>query len=87
MPYDLATALELWTAYRDHGILPRTGGYLDQPRSWRAVIRFISSRHSPIYRQHMREQDEQRSNTKHSGKYEGDLPVADGWKSLNWIED
>ena len=51
LPCDLATALELWTAW-EKGVMPRAGGYLQQPRWWRALIRFLNSRHAPISAQH-----------------------------------
>lgn len=82
LPYDLATALELWTAWRDHGTLPRAGGYLDQPRAWRSTIRFMNSRHAPIHAAHLREQDEERENRgrRAEGGYDdSDLPIAQGW--------
>lgn len=66
--------------------MARAGGLLDQPRWWRAVIRLISSRHSPIY-------DEYRAQQKADGDKperdsgeawaHGDMPVADGWDALN----
>lgn len=47
LPCDLSTALELWAAW-DKGVMPRAGGYLQQPRWWRALMRFLNSRHAPI---------------------------------------
>lgn len=87
LPCDLDTALELWTGYRDHGILARAGGYLDQPRWWRNLMRLISSRHSPISDQHRAEQatDDSKPERGHGGEAwaHGDIPIADGWDALN----
>lgn len=82
LPCDFGTALELWTAYKDKGIMPRAGGYLDQPRWWRNLVRFMNSRHSPIYAAYEREQEAKRGATGDSYA-DGDMPVADGFAALN----
>jgi len=45
LPWSWATCTELWTAWREHGVMPLRGGYLDQPRAWRQMLRFFSSRY------------------------------------------
>lgn len=87
LPCDFATALELWIAYKEHGVMARSGGLLDQPRWWRTVIRLISSRHSPIYDQHRAQQKADSDKPKQGSGGEAwereGLPVADGWDALN----
>lgn len=39
--YPLETALALWKAWDDHGIMAVAGGYLDQPRQWTRMIELI----------------------------------------------
>lgn len=71
LPCDFDTALELWAGW-EKGILPRAGGYLDQPRWFRQLMRLLNSRHAPIYQQHM------------AAKYpDQNKPDSDG---TQWIE-
>jgi hypothetical protein len=39
----------LWLAWKDHHVMPRGGGYLDQPRWWLKLIGFFNTRYNPIY--------------------------------------
>lgn len=83
--YPFATAISLWLAWRDHGTMPRAGGYLDQPRRWQRMIDIFNSLHSPIYRQYMAEKYPEKPETP-DVTGDGYLPVANGWNGLNWIE-
>lgn len=83
LPCDFGTALELWTAWRDKGIMARAGGLLDQPRWWRNLMRFISARHAPVYAAYMREQEEKRGKPQQDEQQDGDMRVADGFAALN----
>lgn len=40
--YDRATLLFLWTAYRDHGLMPLAGGIFDQPAVWLDAMRVLN---------------------------------------------
>lgn len=42
--WDLAEAMHLYSAY-EKGILPRAGGYLDQPRAFRQLIELFNMRY------------------------------------------
>jgi hypothetical protein len=44
LPYALDTCIDLWYAWNDHGVTPLPGGYLDQPRKWRALIHLLNGR-------------------------------------------
>lgn len=46
--YPLETALLLWRGWEDHGVLPRAGGILDQPRQWQRLIQTLNHRLSVI---------------------------------------
>lgn len=47
--YPLAKAFDLWTAWKDHNVMPRRGGYLDQPRRWRTMIHAMNRRYALAY--------------------------------------
>lgn len=47
--YSLALALDLWTAWVDHNVMPRRGGYLDQPRRWQRLIHTMNRRYNAAY--------------------------------------
>lgn len=51
--------------------MPRAGGYLQQPRWWRNVIRFLNDRHAPISAAYM------------AAKYPSEGKQND---TTNWIE-
>ena len=44
LPYPFDLALDLFLAYKDHGVMESAGGYLDQSRAWRGTIRFFQWR-------------------------------------------
>lgn len=54
LPYDLDTCLELWLAW-NKGVMPVRGGYFDQPRKWRRLVRLFNRIHNPILRQYQEE--------------------------------
>jgi hypothetical protein len=37
--FDFDLSLELYKAWKDHGVMAVAGGYLDQPTQWRSTIR------------------------------------------------
>lgn len=85
LPCDFRKAIELWIAWTQHGIMPRAGGYLDQPRWWLQLVRLFTSRHTPIHQQYIAEKypDKSQGDDK---QYEGDMPLVNGWDGLgNWI--
>lgn len=43
--YTPEVCMELWSAWRDHHIMPYAGGYMEQPAAWRKVIRLFNQRH------------------------------------------
>lgn len=43
--YTPEVCMELWSAWRDHHVMPVSGGYLQQPAAWRKVIRLFNQRH------------------------------------------
>ncbi len=45
----MSRAFDLWTAYKDHGILPKRGGYDDQPRRWLRMIHAMNRRFNKAY--------------------------------------
>lgn len=45
----LSLSIALFTAWRDHGVMPRSGGYEDQPRRWRAMIALFNQRYYRAY--------------------------------------
>lgn len=46
--YTLQDAYDLWTAW-EKGVMPRAGGYEDQPARWRRMIRLMNRRFSRAY--------------------------------------
>lgn len=48
--YPLPLAYDLWTAW-DKGIMPNSGGYLDQPIRWRTLIHTLNRRYRRAYAQ------------------------------------
>lgn len=72
--YPFSTAVLLWTAWRDHGVMAVAGGLLDQPRRWRDTIGIMNDHHAPIQQQYMNEQRGDHNN-----------PPSDNVD--NWIED
>ena len=53
LPYPLATCLELWNAWKEHGVTPYGGGYFDQPRQWRRMIRLMNVIYNQINKAHL----------------------------------
>lgn len=53
LPLPLASCLELWNGYQQHGVLAVAGGLLDQPRWWRRLIRIMNAIYNPIYKTHI----------------------------------
>lgn len=47
--YPLAHAFDLWMAWKEKGVMPRRGGYEDQPRRWLRMIRFLNRRYAVAY--------------------------------------
>lgn len=43
--WELVEAFHLWVAY-EKGILPRAGGYLDQPRAFRRLVETLNYRYA-----------------------------------------
>lgn len=43
------TALGLWVAFREHGVMPYGGGYMQQPRKWRDTIEYLNERYFRAY--------------------------------------
>lgn len=85
LPYEFDTALELWVAWRDHGIMPRAGGYLEQPRQWRYTMRVLNSRHTPIYQQYMtKDRDTQQDDE--TRWIDGDADIGQPFDLGRWIE-
>lgn len=46
LPYPEDLARDLWLAWDKKSVMPRAGGYLDQPRRWLRLIRFLNMRYS-----------------------------------------
>jgi hypothetical protein len=51
----------MWWAYRQHGILPRAGGYLDQPAAWWDTVRVLNIWYSTIVDEVREEAKEEKS--------------------------
>lgn len=47
--YPLALAWDLWLAWKDGHVMPRRGGYLDQPRRWQRMIHAMNRRFNYWY--------------------------------------
>lgn len=50
LPYTQEMSVELWLAYQN-GITAVAGGYLDQPRKWRRLIRMMNTHYHAVYAQ------------------------------------
>lgn len=80
--YTLSRAFDLWTAWKDHHVMPRRGGYDDQPRRWQRMIHTMNRRFNKAYE---RAKDEHVPPDPRGGK-DGDvldemigaMPFADG---------
>lgn len=86
LPRPLTTCVELWNAYKEHGIMPVSGGYFDQPRWWRGLIRVMNSVYNPLYKAHLDAMfPNSRSDDDDMKLYEmfgGDAGVRDGWDAF-----
>lgn len=54
LPYKFSVCLSLWSAW-GKGIMPKAGGFFDQPRDWQRMIGLFNQRHNRIFRQYMDE--------------------------------
>lgn len=51
----------MWWQYRTTHILPRAGGYLDQPAAWWRTVRILNKRYASIFNAMKEEADTEKS--------------------------
>jgi len=85
LPYSMGLCFDLWAAWKDHGVMPHSGGYSEQPAEWRRMIRLFNSRYNPIFEDWLAQQRGSESDRKDlTGDLLGEM-VANGiggsWES------
>lgn len=81
LPYPLTTCLELWNGWKEHGIMPVRGGYFDQPRKWRTMIRIFNHIYNPISKAHLKAMFPDRSGDE-LDDYLASMGEGSGWNAL-----